>query len=203
MEPDIEVGWIIQVTTRAKLHGQTILNTFHYRADAATVGYVDPLKTLIAQFNSSVQTAMATAQSNELEYLATVAQVIWPNRYIAVSDSTDMEPAGSVEESSLPSVCAAIVRRRSIVAARDGYGRIYVAGIPITREVDSQINATEIAALSLVGANMLDPIDGTPVYLYTPILYDRLEPEASKEFVEWEVDPIIRVQRRREVGVGF
>jgi hypothetical protein len=145
---------------------------------------------------------MASVVSNEMEFLKTAAQWIFPTRYVAVTSDTDLTAVGEVAQPSCPSTTAVVVRRKSFFANKGGRGRIYVAGIPRTIVEESRINPAlggGFAVLANLMDNVLTVLSGTK---YQPIIYDRLNP-ATSPFVETAVyDDILRVQRRREVGVG-
>lgn len=198
VEPDA----VVQITTRGMLNGQLILNTFHYRNDVAVADGSNDLISLLEEFNGDVQSNLADATSSDMDFLGTMAQFIWPIRYVAEIDSNNVTTPGQVVSDPVPNTVAVVIRRRSFLANKSARGRIYVAGIPNTFQTASQVNGVGQPVLALL-ANKLDNVQTTTAGTkYRPVIFDRQQPENSEEVSSTALDEILRSQRRREIGVG-
>lgn len=198
----INVGDIVQFTTRAFLDGQTILNTFHYRCLVDQTDGVSALQIAIAAFDTSVQNPMTLAQSDDVTYLPTMGQKIFPLRFVPEFNDVAANPDGQIQQVALPTTVSGVVRRRTVLAGPANRGRIFIAGIPVTGVLESKLTSAQLALMNAVGNGMLDKLAGEVGESFAPVIYSREFPESSGDVVTHAVDPILRVQRRREIGVG-
>lgn len=200
---DLDVGDVIEVIVRQELDAQTVLNTFHYVCTGETDEGAAALYELATTVNETIFSAIQTFQSENILFKGTSAQKIWPTRFIPSLSLDDANPTGSVTTESLPTTVAAVLRRRSFDASKHGRGRIFIAGLPITAVVGSQLTPTVYDEVNSVGVPLIQPITTGGAVEFIPVLYDRNAPGAVIPIQSAVADPILRVQRRREVGVGF
>lgn len=198
----IPTGAIIQYTMRQRLDGQVMLNTFHFRSEQEVSTGLAELAALGQSLNTSLQTEQTLLQSSSVTYEASVVQMIDPVRYVAVLVDDELESNGQVATAALPTTVSLVIRRRSIIASRSGRGRIFVGGIPIASVADSQLTALPLAQANAYADLMPGSFAGGAGNNYTAVIYDRVNPENSEEIATAVTDPILRVQRRREIGVG-
>jgi len=198
-------GDLIEVQAIGTLHGQTIRNVFHYRVAAdAEIGSGHDFVNGVADAWASLGTTLIAMMSNEYKLLRITAQKVKPTRYAA--EVNDVEDSGGVTENSLPSVCAAVISFHGILAQKRARGRHYFAGIPVSAEEDSQLSDGFVGDLQILGDMMVAPLEvpgytGATLFLTpeTPASYTGL---SLYDYNVSQARKIIRVQRRREVGVG-
>lgn len=205
----IETSDLMYVTVRGRLHGQRVMNTFYYHPSADDPGAEEASQAaaFAVAWNVAHGNNYPTALSEELTDLTIRAQLVRPNppgdptRW-AYAEVDMAVPEGQVASSSLPSTVTAVCRRRTALAGRENRGRIYVPGIPVTAEEDSQLTQAAYDDLTnSIGPILISPItsDGnewTPV-ITNPPLHDHIIEVTLASF-----DPVLRVQRRRELNVG-
>lgn len=199
----INTGAIVECQIIGRLHGQRTRNTFHYRygGTVAIPDGVAELTALLADFITTVASPMMALQSNEWEREATSIQVISPTRYRAIFDIGG--GSGGVQGESLPSGVSVVLRRQAIAAGRQYQGRIYVPGIPVSQELDSQLTAAARDLWQTFAAQLAVPLDG-PGSLddFVPVVHFGADANALDAVHQVVCDENLRYQRRREVGVG-
>lgn len=197
-------GDIFECIIQGRLDGQTILNTFHYRVEGPTSDEgVLVAEGLGADFNDAIQSVIATVQSEGITFDATTVQKIWPIRFVASRVDAQLAALGAIAEPSLPTTVAVVARKKSLLASRHGQGRIFICGIPTTFVAESQLSPVAQAAFAnviLAFSQVQGPFEGLTAF---PIIFNRSDPANSVDLVLQSIDPILRVQRRREIGVGF
>lgn len=205
----IEAGDIMYVTVRGLLHGQRTINTFFFYApnDSAGVEEVDAASDFLIAWLAAHGSAYAAPLSNEFTNGTVRCQLLRPNgttvpnRWTYVELPLD-EPTGLVVESSLPSVCAAVMRRRTALAGRENRGRFYIPALPVTYERDSTLfpaaydTLTDAFAPIALTEITTDDVDWKPCITNSPS-HTRIV-----EVTSVILDDVLRVQRRREVRVG-
>lgn len=209
----IALGDRIEIRMIGKISGQTTINSFYYEVTAKVPGVdfhlaaLPPIWKQVFFDGEAPDTGLARAISNQWNLSAVVAQVIFQPRSIQMITQF-IDVTGDIPSAPLPSGAAVVIRRQGSVGARDNYGRVYIAGVPAENVVQSQ--------LTFVGAGLFGPfveamksdwevIDPetaagatlTPIIKPTPITTPTIK------VFQTLVDPIIRYQRRREVGVGI
>lgn len=195
---------VFAVTTRAFLDAQTILNTFHYSAQGPTNDEgVAVAEALGAAFNDAVQSLIASVQSNELVYVSTIVQKIYPARFVISESIANLAPAGGIVEASLPTTVAVVLKRTSFLADRHGRGRIFCAGIPVTQVDASRLTGPGLILWDNVAQSLKEDLLAVEGFTFQPIIFNRVSPEGSFTIAQAVATPRLRVQRRREIGVGF
>lgn len=200
-----EIGDFFEVRIRGQLHGQTTITTFRYDVtDAFTDDLLD-LDAVLSNVENELFESIRLITSVQQKYITLEAQKISPTRLIArVRQPAAIE--GEVAGISLTSGAAWVFRRKLLNAGRFAQGRIYLPGVPASYTLESQIlpAITGGVLVADVIEKLLEDIvvnDGT----LRPSL---IVPAAGNTWAnrgrlfDIVVDPIIRYQRRREVGVG-
>lgn len=193
---------ILEFQIVGDLHGQETRNTFHYYCNGAG----DPdgasaIASMLVWFEDEVYSAIRARQSNEWTCVALTGQKIQPIRYRQVVRVPTMT-AGAVVANSLPSYCAVVLSRYAEIATREGQGRIFVPGIPVSDEEDSELSdaawALWVAVPGVLTLEMV-PETGPPAL---PTL-GRIVADGARLAVKTvALRRPLRVQRRREVGRG-
>lgn len=205
--PSIPVaeGDILEARIEATLDGQQLITVFHYIVAATPGGLWDDTvwDNLLTAFDGQVSSNIAFAQSEEVINRYNVLQKIRSDRYIAVRALAGEQSGGQVGQSA-PSGVALVVRRKGILAARNNFGRVYVGGLPQDQLDGSRAEPAYLAAVSagLITA-VTDTLDDGNGRQLAPVIFNPTVGLADVTPIQYaEVDPVLRYQRRRELGVG-
>lgn len=190
------VGDIYQAVIKQKLHGQTVLNVLHFRADTALNTAAD----LALQVATKIVTPMRVVQSAELSHEGVTAQKIWPlPPELAVLDLSELDP-GAVAGDSLPTSVAVTVTKKTAFAGRRYRGRMFIGGVPVTSEANSTLAGAVLAAWIAAFAGL--PASEWAATDWTPVLYHR-DDHTYGIITNYEVRTNLHNQRRRQVGRGI
>lgn len=205
----IELGDLMHVSIRGRLHGQRVINTLWYYSlnDIPDTEEVDMAGIFATEWVQDHGLLWPVALSNELVDLTCRAQLIRPNgttkptRWV-YQDVPLTQPVGSVVEQALPSSIAAVFRRRTARAGKEYRGRVYIPGIPVSYEDDSRLTQAGYDALTAsVGVACLAQVlaGGGP---WRTCITDAPLHSRITEVTTGQLDDVLRIQRRREIGVG-
>jgi len=206
------VGDIFRVAVNATLHGQTTINTFFYDIVAGGTGSPGTLATSLA--NAIIASAWwgyyVDLHSNEWNAtLFQIAQVSNTGLPIMLSPTYEVnitDDAGDFVGDSLPSSVALVVKRRTDIPGRRGFGRIFLCGVPVAWDADSRIDTADVnfdtamvGLLANIGSNITNAANTFRPghYMPTLTLVSRFQPVTI-----WSFDSVLRNQRRRQPGVG-
>jgi hypothetical protein len=207
------VGDIFRVAVNATIHGQVTINTFYWDQIA---GGVDTPFNLAGNLANAILAApwwgfYDDLHSNEWSaILFQIAQVSASGMPIMLSPTYEtniVDNPGDFVGDSLPSSVALVIKRRTDIPGRKGFGRIFLTAVPVAWEADSRIDDTDVnfssamtGFLANVGANMTNGgITWRPVhYMPSLTLVSRAQPIRI-----WSYDSVLRNQRRRQPGVGI
>lgn len=196
---------LLEVQMVGRLHGQRVRNVYHYllRGSLSFADGNGAAEDAASKFMTVVGSPLLLMLSDEytLEYIQ--AQWVKPTRYRAVH--VPINSPGDSDENSLPSFAAAVLSFNGIGAGRSWTCRKYIAGLPVTVEEDSALTNAAVIALQLIMADALtleDVGDETHDLHLTCETADSFEGSGLHEVTDGIVRPILRVQRRREIGVG-
>ena len=108
---------------------------------------------------------------------------------------------------NLPSVATVSISRFANQAKRYGMGRIFLGGVPQSFTLNSSVVGAGYATLSDLADQFKEPIvvnNGSTNFTLTPVLCNfRKTPANRWPVTSVKVQPVLRVQRRREVGRGI
>lgn len=148
-------------------------------------------------------------------------QRVYPTVALAEVLAVNVAGQGQGGPTYIPSPCAVLVRLRAVRGDRRGLGRLYIGGIASVKTAGgtefslanngywgANVRAAVYNFLDNLQAAAQDAPDGGAVYFWgvwsktiagpsPPYAY------ALSEMQSWEVTSPVRVQRRREVGVGI
>jgi len=201
----IQSGALLEIQMVGRLHGQTIRNVFHYlylNQAAIQDGAAAALEAA-QQFKQSLWDDMASQFSNEYTLVYITAQWVKPTRYRLVTMSVG--ETGTAQTNSLPSTVAVVLSFYAEFAGRRYQARKYFAGIPTTHEQDSKIAPAQLANWETVAADLASgfvTLGTNRTYELTTETAQRYAGSGQDRVVDYVVRDVLRVQRRREVGVG-
>lgn len=192
------VNDIYRVTIVGNLHGQDIQTVLHYR-ESVTAG-ANGQPSLAAAVDAAFAANVLTVISSEYTYELTLAQKIYPGIPQFPTANGTGTGTGGVGGGSLPTTVTAVVKKRTTLAGPRYRGRVFQAGIPLSYEFDSTITvAGRIALLNGWSTVLTGLVAGG--YTFTPIIWHK-DTLLFDDVNQLAMDLPLRVQRRREVGVG-
>lgn len=200
-------GEIYQVTYVGFLAGQNCENVIHYRALTGLITDA-AIKTAAERFWFLSQ----SLQSVDYLYDHMVVKRMTPIPLDESIVTPSTVGGGSDGSHSISSTVAAVFTLRTGVAGKSHRGRIYFAGLSVTR-VDAQLNRFNTAGgiiAATVAANLLSEFgpSGTNTALAMGIYSRVIGGIHPMTVAGWQqisgidVQPILGNQRRRRIGVG-
>lgn len=194
----MSVGDIYECSILGRQDGQITATVFHYRQASGNAG--DQSGALAASVDGSLAAGLKTTLSPEWSYdLSSVARVSPLPRTAPTLNSTNAGP-GTIGTFAAPSSVAAVLKKKTALAGRKYRGRFFLPGVPLSVIADSQLTAggvTSFAAMATLLQGNIVNAAGT----FNPVIFHR----ASLTFdniTSVTVDPVLRNQRRRQVGRG-
>jgi len=206
------VGDVWRVVVRATIHGQQTINTFYYEQ---TVGGG------IADITNATSLANAIFAADWWDGYVALHSDEWTATSMGLQRINNNDPGGTLSPTydintvdvsgttaggSLPSSVAFVIRRRTNLAGRRGYGRIYLTGFPSIWEIDSKVataSATFITAKdAFINNANIDLVNAG--ITWSPRHFAAKNPLVKATVIrQWAYDDVLRNQRRRQVGVGM
>lgn len=198
----IPVDSVLEIRLRSLLFGQVCINTFHYRNDTEYADGAAALALAAADFNAVVWSAITPAIATDVVDTKIDAQWINPTRFRVLT--TDASPAGGTAGGGTQeSGTACVVKRFGEEANRHNQGRVFLFGCPGTQQLEGQWKTV------FINTQLADVRDALKANIQTalgenlfPIIWSSARPLVRIPIVGAVVNPVIRYQRRREIGVG-
>lgn len=211
MPRPVSNGAILEVANEGRVFGETLMNVWHYRWEAPTVGSVDG-DLLTDALAAQIQ---PVGPFNLLKYLREMCneavtwdrvryQWIHPIRYVPWSSSEGFG-AGTVVGNAMPSNVCGVVSLVTPLAILGGKGRKHFGGLS-DQDIFANTMGQPWTAVAESIAQFMGQIRPTvavsPESKFVPIIYNRAAPGASQMWTEYFVRTTARVMRRRTAGVG-
>jgi len=202
MAYNIPDGSVLEIRLRATFNSQQVMNVFHYRnADTCPDGAASAAQ-VATQFNLSVWSILQPVLTEALLSVKIDAQWVHPIRYRVVTQDAD-PAAGAAAGGSLPTGVATVIRRFGEQANRHNQGRIFVFGVPLTKVSGSQLTQTFLDDNKVLFENIsVTSLQDDNAVQFEPCLWSSATPTERIPVVGGFLDPVVRYQRRRELGVG-
>jgi len=206
------VGDVWRLVARAVVHGQQTINTFYYEQTAGGG---------IADITNATNLANAVLAADWWDGYLALHSDEWTATTFGIQRVNNNNPGGTLSPTydidivdadgttagnALPTSMAFVIRRRTNLAGRRGYGRIYLTGFPAAWEVDSVVN-TGLAAF--VTAKDLFINNANTDLINAGITWAPRHYAAKNDLIkatpirQWAYDSVLRNQRRRQIGVGI
>ena len=193
------VGDIYLATFFQTLHGQTVLNTCHYR-ESTSAGSAGAT-TLAATLDGRIASTMKPVMSDEWHYDYTQVQKIYPGIVeYPVINGTGAGDGGLALAADATSV-AIVFTKRTIYAGPRYRGRIFVTGFPRDVIDESQLGASDVATYTPVGGAMVGTVTSGG-YVFDPVLYHKND-NTYHNIVAAVLRQTVRNQKRRQLRVGI
>lgn len=199
---------IIEATYEGVIHGQTVLNVYHYRVEtvSAEISYIGEMTQFLDAFTDpqvgSMRTTFLTVVPSNYTLVRAVAQAVYPQRFRRVVEAVNDN--GTVEIAQVTNLQASITTA-SIVAGRNQIGGKRLC-ISETAATSGLLTGNQLTAVNAHAEAMLDdlqPDAGGGVY--RPVIFHR-SPNANPKFNDIVIafgQPQVRIIRRRTVGLGI
>lgn len=204
-------GAILEVTLSQRMNSQTLLNIFHYRLITSPGATVDG-DTVVAILTAAlldppVELAvnLKAASPANWAYDGLVTQWITPTRYTRFFDNTDAG-AGALLSSPTPQNVAITTTKLAIEATRHGIGSFHLGGVASGDVLNGAITVQGVAHAAIVADAMMQVVDvsaAAGALTLRPVIFNRVTPSASLNWVEYKTQLTSRVERRRTVGLGI
>lgn len=187
---------IYRVTMVQSVNGSRVANVLYYKQDSVSGGN-DPRQDLAAGLEATLNPLMVTALSNAWKTLCyEVAQVDLPGQAFWKLDSVGTV-GGVVQESFNAAVCA-VLATFTATGSREGTGRLFLAGIPVTYENRNNLTADALVAIGPIGDQLVLPIVSGGV----TFIPGRYSATSTPTFDPWILDdvriPLTKLRGRRQ-----
>lgn len=197
-------GSIAALRIQGTLDGQTVMCTWHYQCITNTVDGAGSMASALTDFEQQVWVRIRPGVSIDLEEVILIGQYVHTTRRPAVGRL----PAGRkglVNSDACTSGTAIVVRRMSEQVGPSHRGRVYIPAPAFADTEASEMGAAWMAgnagsyAVAMYASLTVDAVpDAWKATLWNPAL-----PLGFTLLTGGIVDPILRYQRRREIGVGI
>jgi len=193
---------IHRVVIEGTLHAQTVQTVLHYLTTVDTgLSPVAQATALAARVAAIVVPQLKSIQSAEYAHTRIIVQKIFPLPPRLPIINTTALGAGSVAGSSLPCADCAVITKRTIFAGRKYRGRIFVPGVPVTSELDSQLSPAALTTWQAVADAINVALVQAPGDTWAMTLWHK-STSTNDVVTQLIARPILRSQRRRQVGRG-
>lgn len=221
---------LAQMALKGRLAGQDVVNVFAFEwkapddpSDALRMTRADQI---VTDWVTNLRTAWLAQCSNHYTLPIITIQVVVPNRLVPIEKVQAGPPAGAVANDSLPPSTATIIRWRSNLAGKQHRGRTYVPGVPaVGAATEGQLltaqrnlhqafadamvarygdgsSAQALADFTVFSRPYDDEYYTVRVAHVPTVVHKTNYGGNSTHIISGAVDNSLRVQRRREVGVG-
>lgn len=214
-------GDVFAFALRARMYQQTIINTFAFRVDSMSAPLTDAA--LIEAFFNGETTVMTTriqaplraCQSEDMLHQQWEVRKVLPVETLPTVVPITWAEQGILADAAETANVAASITRYGDLAGRRNKGRIAIAGIVQAQYEQGLIGATLGVTLDVVGQGITGTYNSaalgvtisfgffSPLHTGTvgglPVTY----PAQFVACPRYRVQPTVRVQRSRTVGVGI
>jgi len=210
-------GDVYKAALVGTLFGQEVVVTSYWRQSGANTSDADSRTALASAIGTSCNGNMAPQLSNSLVFnTAQIRDVVPFGDTVGGVDYTggDFPFPGSVTTSvAAPPSTAVVTRKRTAVLGRKGRGRNYWPGVPMGSTSIGQLTSGAFAAWTTAWTAFLQTLtlsSGGGSVAFNPVIVGiDTKDEAGHaltyrvtDITSADVDPVLRQQRRREIGVG-
>lgn len=207
----IVTGSVLEVRAVTSLAGQTMMNVFHYYAQAVTGS---PLGTAVVdELDTVFQSGEPVGLLNQLldcmsnDVAAQHVRYQWIDvgafRYAYIQKPFTAF-TGSVASPALPPNLAASVTFQTELAIARSTGRKQIGGVPAADVVDGILEPAHVARLENFGATATeDVVLPTTGVTLRPFIFKRSSTATKPVITGYVVQTTVRDQRTRTVGQGI
>lgn len=204
--PNVNNGALLEVVIHSKLNSQRQMTVLHYRVSdlSAPPDQFEKLAAADTRFAEAdgIYDAVANVSGQDCEFQEVQLQWIYPTRY-AYRKFDSMPLIGQVDEDCLPQNLSVTLTKRGVEAGRHNIGSAHLPNVPTSWASEGMVNPASIGAYEALAVALKTPYTMATGGVLTPIIYNRNAPTLSVDVTTCIVQPEIRVQRRRTVGLGI
>lgn len=198
-------GGIVECIFEGRVLGQQMISVFHYQLDLAggsTDGGV-ALDALKVQLNAAggPHAKYMSCMSQQYNTGRIRLQWILPDRY-AYREYLPTNTDGQAPTDVVAPNAAAAINKRSDLAGIHGHGVTHMPAVSIDFVTAGEINAAGLLAYVDFAEQMKTDMVTIGSGTYHPIIYNRATPGDVVFITGYAIDNVLRVMRRRTVGVG-
>lgn len=152
-------GDTYRLSLKSHLYGTRCVNVFHYRVESPPSSPSEE-DDLFDAFTADLLPKLIAVLSNQVTFhCATIQNVASlagnPQEYFLQEDNV-----GLVVDAALPANKCLVVALYTATYSRNGRGRKYFAGVPITHEIDNSVTVDAKANLDLLGTALATNLTG-------------------------------------------
>lgn len=208
--PTINNDAKVSITYDSLLYGQTVMNTFHYNVEDASIGVelTDLYQAIHDELGKlgGIDSLYAAMFTPAMDNIKRRIQVIAPLRYYArVNPSNDPDGTYLAGPAVLPPNVSAALTLRADTAGPHSKGTKHLALTDGAFNENGLVQAAfadlvePFADAMTVPITLAAPAAGVTLY---PVIYNRADHATSQIVSNWSLQPTVRVMRRRTVGLG-
>jgi hypothetical protein len=188
---------IFRVTTVATLYGQTINNVLHFRGPSD-----DPaqMSVLAEEFVTNFLGHIRNMQVQDVFYSAIRVRML-ESQYATFTKTTTLQGVNSADTQTL-SFAAFVWKLRGATIGRHSLGRIYVGGIPSRVQTLGIIGSATIVAAQNRFVQIMGVYGPSGSSTFRLCIVPKNPPFTTTDVVSMDINPVVCVQRRRNIGVG-
>lgn len=203
-------GDIISVIWDTTLYGQQCLLTTHWKHQQVTgtdPDTNDAYTAVLTYFESlgEIHNQLVDIWTTNITGIKIRFQTIYPIRY-AADVRTPTISSGQIDEAAAPSNISAAITLKGELAGARYRGTKHMFGFSQGYWEGDDIKPTSIDILQDLGDALIGDTDnivvGGATFKWIPVIYHREAPGLSTTPIKAEVNPYVRVQRRRTARLG-
>jgi hypothetical protein len=205
-------GDIVKVRTRGRLLGSNVEFGVHIRYNTTSATAAD----LAASWAATVIPMVKAASVSDCNWDRLTVSDTDPNGAESYDLPLTQPNPGDILGDPLPPQDAAVISLRTGVKGGRRRGRFYFPGITETTNQDGRMQGTQLTAIQALANGLINAYgpSGTEndyrLVVYSPEVLTFKPPRTPKprpgtiitNVTSYTVDPVIRTQRRRSIGVG-
>jgi hypothetical protein len=208
------VGDVFRIRTKGTHLGSRVEFGVHVEFMSAAADPAD----LVASWIATIMPLVTAATSVETNWLSVMASDTNPLGAASVEVGLTQPNPGAIAGDALPPQNAVVVSLRTGLKGGRRRGRFFVPGISETGTALGRLSGTQLTAIQALASGIMGAYGsaGTEAANYRLAVYSPIDttPPPPKPFkpkndrlvthiTEFTVDPVVRTQRRRAIGVGI
>jgi hypothetical protein len=204
--PNVNNGALLEVIIRSRLAAQNQMTVLHYIIEemSAPADQFSLLETVDDRLAAAdgIYDAIANVSGNDCEFQEVQLQWIHPFRY-AYRRFASMPLIGQYDGVSYPPNVSATITKKGEEANRRNIGSVHMPNVPAGSDDEGLWVAPVLDLLTTLATRLKTPYTLATTGTITPVIYNKDVPANSVKVFTTVVQPEVRVQRRRTVGLGI
>ena len=203
-------GAILSLAVDARLDGQQVLLTTHWKMDALSPAVSVDMEDAIDAIHTEMEVVgnlvnvLPDVYSEDVISIQYIYQWIHPTRYIRFI-KTGADTEGNIASPALPPNVAHVITIRDDIAGPSHRGNKHIGGVPTTYSEAGFATPVGVAAYDILGEAMTNVVPvtlGADTWNMLPLIFHRTTPAASVQATNHITGATTRIVRRRTVGLG-